>query len=442
MLVRAGLPSSEPWPGSGREAARRRSGVIPVWALAVPDPPPPRSRATLLWTSSSYFGEGLPWSVLHQMATEYLTSIGASKTQISSTSLFHFSVTLKFLWSPIVDLFGTKRRWLVDAQLALGLGMLLVAAVVGTGNLTLFWLVLALLSVLHATHDIACDGFYLSALNQRDQALFSGVRSAAFRTAMIVGSSLLVYLAGRSSWPLAFGCAGALMLLAALLNRRILPHPEQRRPDPGEKGTAFLAAYRSFFTQPYAARVLALMLFYRVGDIMMFAMSKPLLAELGIGTAQRGILNGAGILAAVLGSIAGGVVLARHGLARCLVPMTYVQNLAIPLYILLASARPGLWGVSAIVVLEQLAAGIGAAANGVFLMQRTSRSFSASHFAFATAVVSVGSTLSGFISGPLDERLGHTAFFSLAFVASWPSLVLVHLLPKELTRGADRGNTA
>ncbi len=404
--------------------------------MTEPSTAAPRSRRTLLWASTSYFGEGLPWSFLHQMATEYLTAIGASKTQISSTSLFHFAVTLKFLWSPLVDLWGRKRRWLLVTQLVLGLGMLLTALVVATGDLRAFWLVLALLSVVHATHDIACDGFYLSALDERDRALFSGVRSAAYRAAMIMGSAVLVYLAGKTSWPLAFGCAGALMLLVALTNASVLPQPAaDRAAAPVAPGASFAAAYRSFFRQPQAALVLAFMLLYRLGDIMMFAMSKPLLADIGIGTAQRGVLNGLGIVASVLGSLAGGGLIARHGLSRCLVPMTYVQSLAIPLYIVLAVARPGLPLVATLVVLEQLAAGIGAAGSAVFLMQRTSSSFSASHFAFATAVVSIGSTLSGYVSGPLDQALGHPLFFTLAFVASWPSLVLAHRVPKVAVEG-------
>jgi PAT family beta-lactamase induction signal transducer AmpG len=291
--------------------------------------------------------------------------------------------------------------------------------------------VLALLSVVHATHDIACDGFYLSALDSRQRALFSGVRNAGFRAAMIVGSSVLVIVAAKTSWSVAFGCAGALMLLVAVLNSRVLPHPVDRRNLAGGSGAAFFRAYRSFFTQPHAALVLAFMLSYRLGDIMMFAMSKPLLNDIGVGTAARGILNGAGIFVSVAGSIAGGALIARHGLTRCLVPMTYVQSLAIPLYVVLAVAKPSLPVVSAIVLVEQLASGIGTAGSAVFLMQRTSQRYTASHFAFATAIVSIGSTLSGFISGPLDEALGHPAFFTLAFIASWPSLLLAHRVPKD-----------
>jgi PAT family beta-lactamase induction signal transducer AmpG len=405
-------------------------------------PAPSRSRRTLVWTSSAYFGEGLPWSFLHQLVTEFLTASGASKTQISSTSLFHLAVTLKFIWSPIVDLFGSKRRWLVDTQVVLGAGMLVTALTVGIGSPSWFWLVLALLSVVHATHDIACDGFYLSALDERGRALFSGVRSAAFRAATIVGSSLLVYLAGQTNWALAFACAGALMLCVALLNARVLPHPRELKSSAGASRAAFLTAYRSFFTQPLAGRVLAFMLCYRLGDIMMFAMSKPLLRDIGVDTGARGVLNGVGILVSVLGSLVGGGLIARRGLERYLVPLTYLQSLAIPLYVVLAALRPSLPGVSAIVLLEQFASGLGTAAHAVFLMQRTSRSFSASHFAFATAIVSVGSSISGYISGPLDEALGHTAFFTLAFVASWPSLLLVHWIPKDTGIPSSAGSAS
>ena len=60
----------------------------------------PKSGKNLLWTSTTYFGEGLPWSFLHQMALEFLVAIGASGTAGSMTSGLHAATLLKFLWSP------------------------------------------------------------------------------------------------------------------------------------------------------------------------------------------------------------------------------------------------------------------------------------------------------------------------------------------------------
>jgi PAT family beta-lactamase induction signal transducer AmpG len=320
---------------------------------------PSRSRRTLLWTGTTYFGEGLPWSFLHQIATEFLTAIGASKTQIGSTSLLHLAVTFKFVWSPLVDLFGRRRTWVVLLQLLLGGGMFAVAAISATRNMTVFWTALGVLAVVHATHDIACDGFYLQALDKAAQALYSGVRIAAFRLAMIVGSSVLVVLAGQTSWTFAFGGAGALMILIALINMAVMPRIDERKaaqPGPALDGAAgvatggaapaasagpskadkFFASYRSFLSQPRAAVVLAFMFFYKLGDIMMFAMSKPLLRDIGVDTSHRGLLNGLGTAAFIVGSVAGGALVARAGIERCLAPMTLFQNLAIPFYIVLA----------------------------------------------------------------------------------------------------------
>jgi PAT family beta-lactamase induction signal transducer AmpG len=412
-------------------ATMTRQGTEETSFAMTPSAEPPRSKRTLWWTSSTYFGEGLPWSFLHQMATEYLTAIGATKTQISSTSLFHLAVTFKFAWSPVIDLLGNKRTWVIATQVVLAGGMMVVAALSSGPSLTPFWMATALFAIVHATHDIACDGFYLQALDRRDQALYSGVRTAAYRAAMIAGASVLVVLAGQTSWPLGFGAAGALMLLTALVNAWCMPRPDDAHAAlVARPATAFWTAYRSFFAQPQAALVLSFMLFYKLGDIMMFAMSKPLLRDLGVDTSHRGILNGIGTASYIVGSMLGGALVARRGLARTLVPLIYTQNLAIPLYVAMAVAKPGLWGIGAIVLVEQFVSGLGSSAHIVFLMQRSRATFSASHYALATAVVSLGSTFSGYASGPLNEKLGHPLFFSIAFLASVPSLIMALFVPK------------
>ena len=404
-------------------------------------PPPVKSRRTLLWVLTSNFGEGLPWSFLHQLVTEFLTAIRASNTQVSSTSLLHLAVTLKFLWSPIVDLFGRLRAWVVAMEVAIGLGMILIATLLSPQALPLMWALLAGLAVLHATHDIACDGLYLQALDRRGQALYSGVRSAPFKAAQYVGSGVLVALAARSSWPLAFGACGVIMVVVAAVNSLVLPRPPsddsaaRRRARAESSGgtslAAFGAAYKTFLAQPHAVLVLTFMFVYRLGDIMMFAMSKPMLRDIGVDTLHRAYLNTISISVFIVASIVGGGFIARIGFRRCLVPMTYVQNLAIPLYIGLAAFKPSFAVIAAVVAAEQIASGIGNSAHVVFLMRRSRPTFSASHFAFATALVSLGATISGFASGWINEKVGHVWFFTIAFLASVPGLILVLFVPRE-----------
>jgi PAT family beta-lactamase induction signal transducer AmpG len=285
---------------------------------------PKQERRDLAWVATTNFGEGLPWSVLHQMGTEFITERGGTPTQIGSTSLFHLAVTFKFLWSPVVDLFGSKRRWVIATQVLLAGGMMAVAAATATPGFAAFWAVATLFAIVHATHDIACDGFYIQALDPKHHALYAGVRVAAFRVAMILGSSVLVTYVATISWILAFGAAGVLMLLTALVNSILMPKPAPPSPAgerPAEKAPAFWVAYKSFLEQPQALLVLSFMFFYRLGDIMMFAMSKPLLRDIGVDLGRRGTLNGFGTLIFIVGGLVGGGIIARAGLRRALVPM-------------------------------------------------------------------------------------------------------------------------
>jgi MFS transporter, PAT family, beta-lactamase induction signal transducer AmpG len=398
--------------------------------------------ADAAWVASTYFGEGLPWSFLHQMGTEYLTAVRAPLEQIGYTSWLHLAVWLKFILSPPVDSLSTKRRWMVVMQAVLGGGMLVIASISERRDLPLFWTLMAALAVMHSIHDIACDGYYMLGLSEKDQALYVGIRVAAFRAAMILGSGGLVYLAGKTDWRLGFGGAGAVMLLVALGNALFLPRPNEVRRErapsrPGESlgqrlwNSNFLQAYRTFFSQPQATLVLSFMFAFRLGDIMMFAMSKPLLRDIGVGTAARGILNGVGTGFFIAATMLSGGLIARIGMRRCLIPMIYIQNFAIMLYVLMAALKPGIAGVAAIYVAEQIASGIGSSAHTVFLMQRSKRAFSASHFAFATAIVALASTCSGAFSGHLAARVGYFRYFVIAFVVSVPSLVMVLFVPRD-----------
>jgi PAT family beta-lactamase induction signal transducer AmpG len=265
------------------------------------------------------------------------------------------------------------------------------------------------------------------------------VRTAAYRLAMLVGSGALVYLADRAGWKVSFSACGLLMIVVGLVNAVVLPHPpgdnvrdRRRERAAGTQMTAaaFGAAFKSFLTQPQAGRVVSFMFLYRLGDIMMGAMSKPMLRDIGVDLKSRALLNTIGIISFIGASLLGGGIIARRGFPRCFVPMTYIQNLTILLYVVLAAVAPPFPVVLAIVVTEQFASGIGNAAHVVFLMRRSRSAFSASHYAFATAVVSLGSTVSGFLSGPLDTKVGHVWFFTCAFLASVPGLILVMFVPR------------
>lgn len=433
------------WAG-GSTTARVYAGVVPSSTFAPIQPfsstihgspatpgrlAEERTRARdLAWTTTAYFGEGLPFSFLHQLVTEYLTSIGAPPSVIGYTSWFHGSVALKPLWGPSVDHSGRRRALMVGLQLVIAAGMLGSAALVSGGHDGWpFAIALAVIAVLHAVHDTACDGFYIVALPKDAQARYSGTRIAAFRTAMYVGSGALVILAARTSWPLALATCGAIMGVTGAVNGALVPRVDEPQ-GAGEAGAvrAWLASYRSFFTQPQALLVFVFVFTYRLGDIMTFAMSPALLRDLHMDTEARGVLRSLGLTSSIVGSILAGWLLARGGLRRWLVPFTYFM--AVPFYLVLAVLRPGFWSIALVVVVEQFAGALAGIALPVFLMSRVRREFSASHYALFSALVALCSTAAGGLSGHLDEAVGHEIYFALCLVASVPALALSHVVAR------------
>src|ERR1039457_2065914 len=167
-------------------------------ANAKPAETKPKSRNPWLWVPSLYFSQGIPYVIVMIMSVTMYKRLGVSNTDIAFyTSLLNLPWVVKPLWSPLVDITRTKRFWVVTMQFLVSLALALVAfSVRGSDffrwSLFLFWI----MAFASATHDIAADGFYMLSMSKHEQAWWVGLRSTFYRTAMIVGSGLLVVLAG------------------------------------------------------------------------------------------------------------------------------------------------------------------------------------------------------------------------------------------------------
>jgi len=150
------------------------------------------------WVPSLYYAEGIPYIIVMTVSVIMYKRLGISNSDIALyTSWLYLPWVIKPLWSPIVDIFKTKRFWIITMQLFIGAGLAGVAFTIPVPDffqytLLFFWL----LAFSSATHDIAADGFYMLGLSENKQAYFVGIRSTFYRLAMITGQGLLIILAG------------------------------------------------------------------------------------------------------------------------------------------------------------------------------------------------------------------------------------------------------
>jgi MFS transporter, PAT family, beta-lactamase induction signal transducer AmpG len=415
------------------------------------------ARNPWLWIPTLYFTQGVPNVMVVTVSTILYKNLGISNTEIALyTSWLYLPWVIKPLWGPLVDLLGTKRRWIVGMQFFMGAALALVAFTLPASNffqlsLALFWLV----AFASATHDIAADGFYMLGMpNTGDQAAFVGVRSTFFRLAMITGQGALVFIAGtlaeRTGNPAT--AWGAVLVLLGLYCAAIgayhfwaLPRPASDVPTV-HRGSILretLDVFAAFFRKPELWRIVLFLLLYRFAEAQLLRLVTPFMLDpreaggLGLTTKDVGIVYGTvGVIALTLGGLLGGWFISRVGLKRSLLPMVLAINVPNAVYVWLALALPSsLTAVSAGIAVEQFGYGFGFAAYMVYMLMVASTDehgqdnpHKTAHYALCTGFMALSMMLPGMWSGWLQDQLGYPNFFiwvCIATAASFAATALV-----------------
>ncbi len=80
------------------------------------------------WIPSLYFAQGLPYVVVMTLSVVLYKNLEVSNTEIALyTSWLYLPWVIKPLWSPLIELLGTKRRWIVVMQFFVGAALACVA---------------------------------------------------------------------------------------------------------------------------------------------------------------------------------------------------------------------------------------------------------------------------------------------------------------------------
>ncbi|MEA1987405.1 MAG: MFS transporter [Candidatus Marinimicrobia bacterium] len=156
------------------------------------------NRSPWSWIPTLYFAEGIPYIIVMFVASDMFKTMGVPNAKLAFwTSMLYLPWVIKPLWSPFIDQYSTKRNWIVWMQIILGvafIGISLVLQLPWWFQLSMVFLYL--MAFTSSTHDIAADGFYMLALNDHEQAFFTGIRSVFYRLAMIFGLGALVMITG------------------------------------------------------------------------------------------------------------------------------------------------------------------------------------------------------------------------------------------------------
>ncbi len=399
----------------------------------MPDRPPPQlsTRMKMLVVFVLYFAEGVPFGFVYTTLSYYLRSRGVPLEQIGILSLLGLAWSLKVLWSPLADRFGSRAAWLVPAQVAVILSMLglawLADAPVGAG----FWILVGVLCLASATQDLAVDAYTIDLLDTQELGMANGVRIGAYRVGLIAAGGGVLILSDLVGWSPTFVGVALIMFALAVTVLAFGPfhlaRPEIARAEKGQSGFSQMKeSVKGLMSLPHIGAIIVFILAYKAGDAMLGAMVSAFWRDLGFSGTQFGVASiTVGKVPAIVGGILGGLLTARWGISRALWLLGIFQALSILGYWL--AALPGAWHYSIYLATlgESLAGQMGSAAFMAFLMSLCDKRFSASHYAFLSMLFGLSGRLCGYLGGWLAASFGYATFFFLSFLAAWPAFALL-----------------
>lgn len=413
---------------------------------------PVRARSVWWWIPTLYFGQGIPYVAVMTLSVILYKNMGVSNTDIALyTSWLYLPFVIKPLWSPFVDMFRSKRWWIVWLELLIGAAFALVALTLPMADffritLAVFWL----LAFSAATHDIASDGFYMLGLQQHEQAAYVGIRSTFFRLSMITGQGGLVFLAGRLTdvtgnltlaWSIVFFLLGAMFVSLFVYHGLMLPRPanDVANIEDGKVGRTFVMIFAKFLKKKEIVTILAFLLLYRFAESQLVKIAPVFLLDatekggLGLSTATVGIVYGTiGVIALTIGGLLSAYLISRHGMRYWMWVMALAINVPNLVYVYMAVALPSDVNlIGALVAIEQFGYGFGFTGYVLFMIMTAKGEHQTAHYAICTGFMALGMMLPGMPSGWLQSQLGYANFFIWVCVATLPSFLVTALIRIE-----------
>jgi PAT family beta-lactamase induction signal transducer AmpG len=425
-------------------------------------------RHPLLWVPTLYLAMGIPFNVIMSgTAANMYKSLGYSNAEITiALGSIGVAWSLKPLWAAFLDMYRTKKFFVLTMELALAALFVAVAMSIPTSGF--FQVSLALLWVAafaSSTQDICADGIYLTALDKPTQAKFAGVQGMFWVSGKVIATGGFIF--AMTSLQTAFGwteqrmwqgvmcaCAAAMLVMFAWHYWFLPTGSVTERPKSfGAVFEDFGHTAVTFFHKRAFWGMMAFVCLYRLGEglILMegqlFLRSATTEGGLGLTAAMVSQIDAVfGTIATIIGGLLGGWFVGKMGLSRSLWILGLCLNIPHLTYVALSQVAADGQGASysfiaSMVSIEKFGYGFGMVGNMIYMMQQLAPGRrTMTHYAFATALMNLMLVPTNMISGPLAEYLGFSTFFIVVMFASVPSVWAAFKAPFPLKADEEKAS--
>jgi PAT family beta-lactamase induction signal transducer AmpG len=376
------------------------------------------------------FVSGLPLALTSGTLQAWLTVTGVDLKTIGIFTLVGLPYSMKFLWAPVMDRvappwLGRRRGWMVLTEIAVAIGLALMALVGTDGGPQWLGIIAVAVAFMSASLDIVFDAYRTDVLLAPERGFGAAVWVNGYRLALLLASAGALVLADHIGWR------GTYLTLASLMAAGVVtvlfsPNPPQAGGAPQSLAHAIGRPLRELFSRPGIFGLLSLVVLYKIGDAVAGSLQTAFfIGGLGFTAGEVGYVKGLGIAATLIGALAGGMVMAKTGLARSLFLFGLAQALSNLSFMLLAWIGKSYEALAASVVLENVTGGMGTAAFVALVMSLCDHRYTATQFALLSSLEAFGRVFSGRPSAEVVSLVGWGWFFLFSFLAALPGCWLV-----------------
>lgn len=378
------------------------------------------------------FSSGLPLFLTSKTLQAWMTVEKVDLTAIGLFSLVGVPYSLKFLWSPLLDwislpFLGRRRGWLIVLQIGLLMAIACMFFQQPQQGLQLLAINAVIIAFLSATQDIAADAYRTDVLEELEMGAGAAVFVLGYRIALLLTGSLAFIIADQIPWPSVY------LLLATVMGLGIIatlfaPEPKANHP-PESLTAAVILPFGEFFQRKGVLSGFLILIFivlYKLGDALVNNMSTPFLLKTGFTQTDIGAIQGGmGLIATIVGTLAGGAVLSKIGINRSLWLFGALQAVSNLAYFFLATAGKSYQLLVLTINIENFCAGLGTAAFVAFMMSMCNQRFSATQYALLSSFMAFSRDILVAPAGSLAKNTGWPLFFIISIFAALPGLLLL-----------------
>ncbi len=380
------------------------------------------------------FSSGLPAVLTRSTMQAWMTQAGVDLKTIGLFALVRIPFSLKFLWAPLFDRYsllgyGRRKSWLFCLQFLLSLALFLISNTDPKAQ-TLQIVILALLfNLFSASQDTIVDAHRRESLQDEQLGVGVSFYSYGYRIAMWIAGGFALGLAGMFSYSIVYKVMALIMLSMTLVTWFSKePHVESQ---PKNLKEAVIDPFLDYFRKPGAFLILLFILLYKLGDNMAGNMLMSFYLKQGYTNIEVAtVAKTYSMVAALLGSFVGGIVVLRAGIIPSLWTFGILQATSTAAFSWLATMEHNMLAFGTVVCFEDFSSAMGSAAFVAFMATETNKKFTATQYALLSSLAMVPGTMISSVAGYLEEAMGWHLFFMACGIMAIPGLLMIFVMSK------------